>query len=358
LKEPANGDRAYLVVDEFLRTFTDTQAVAAAIQLGVVDALARDNQAFDALQSTIGDETHGLHFLLELLRANGVVELSEGTWRLTARFREALRFRDLLEAKIDFANIAAADLMNHFAVMIRDPQEFQKRARMFQLFSYGRCYEYTPENHALTQRWMRFTTALTRHEAGVCMSCYDFSKHRRIMDVGGNSGEFALQICKRHRDLRATVFDLPLVCDIGREHVCREQEAARIDFISGDALADRLPSGRDLVSFKSMLHDWPDREARHFLANAAEALAPGGTLLIFERGRFAVGASTLPYSALPLVPFAHSYREPGFYVQTLEELGFSSIAVDRIELEMPFFLITGAKAGASERQAPASLRRA
>ena len=82
-----------------------------------------------------------------------------------------------------------------------------------------------------------------------------------MLDIGGNSGEFVLQVCKRHQGLRASVLDLPLVCDIGREHIAAEPEAERISFIKGNAFTDPLPEAFDLISFKSMLHDWPEKDA-------------------------------------------------------------------------------------------------
>ena len=106
-----------------------------------------------------------------------------------------------------------------------DPGRFLRASRTFGLFSYGRAFEYSPENYGRTLRWVRFTTALTRYEAASCIARYDFGRHRRMLDIGGNSGEFGLQVCKRHAGLKVSVFDLPLVCDIGREHLAPEPEA-------------------------------------------------------------------------------------------------------------------------------------
>ena len=124
-----------------------------------------------------------------------------------------------------------------------------------------------------------------------------------MLDIGGNSGEFALQVCRRHGRLRASVLDLPLVCDIGGEHLAPEPEAKRISFIKRNAFADPLPETFDLISFKSMLHDWPEKDALLLIGKAARALAPGGALLIFERGRIPYRPETPPYSADPDPPF-------------------------------------------------------
>jgi hypothetical protein len=137
------------------------------------------------------------------------------------------------------------------------------------------------------------------------------------------------------------VFDLPLVCVVGREHVAREPEAGRITFVKGNALADSLPTGFDLVAFKSMLHDWPERETEHLLDRACRSLNPGGTLLVFERGPIDARAGTLPYSMLPMLLFFRAFRPPTFYATHFEAMGLTGIEVQTLRLDMPFFLVTG-----------------
>ena len=200
-----------------------------------------------------------------------------------------------------------------------------------------------PNNRARTRRWTRLTTALTRYEARVAIANHDFSAHQRILDIGGNTGEFALQICKAHPHLLATVFDLPVVCQIGREHLAPEPESSRISFLAGDALRDKLPGGFDLVIFKSMLHDWPESAARHLLSQATQTLLPGGTLLIFERGPIEIGRNSLPYSMIPMLLFFRAFHSPRPYLEQLTTLGYANIQVRRIDLDTPFSLVTATK---------------
>ncbi len=335
------GDlREYLCVDEFLRDFLNVQALATAFSLGLIDLLAERGTV--SISELRGD-ARGLRLLLDLLRLNGVIEEDSTGLRMSALFRQALQFRDLMEAKIEFANIAAVDFLKHFPALVVEPGAFMARAGMFQLFAYGRATERTPENEAATRRWMRLTTALTRYEAGVCLAHYPFERHRRMLDIGGNSGEFALQVCQRHPQIEATVFDLPVVCDVGRAHVNGKPGSERVRFKEGDGRRDPLPEGCDLVTFKSMLHDWPEEQAATFLQRVSAVLEPGGTVLIFERDTVQVGREPLDFGALPLVAFAGAYRGPEFYVRTLEALGFGEIRVERVELELPFFLLTALK---------------
>jgi SAM-dependent methyltransferase len=334
----------YLKVDAFIQDMVGAGALAAAFRLGVIDALIRDqSDTFEGLVAKIGVDRQAMELLIELLSANRVVRVRAGRISFSADFEQALQYRDLLEAKVAFANHVASDFTDLFAALLVNPGQFLERSRIFDLFAYHRCLKYTPENDEFTRRWMQITTALTRYEARVCLSCHDFSRYRRMLDVGGNSGEFALQVCRRHPDISAVVFDLPLVCQAGEDHVGLEAEGKRIRFVKGDALQDALPQGFDLLSFKSMLHDWPEKEAKQFLAKARDALAPGGTLLIFERGPFE-RTGTLPgFHLVPFLLFFRSFRSSAVYIEALEGLGFDDITTETIPLEMPFHLITARK---------------
>jgi SAM-dependent methyltransferase len=174
------------------------------------------------------------------------------------------------------------------------------------------------------------------------MQLHDFGAHRSMLDIGGNSGEFALQVCRRYPELRATVLDLPLVCDIGMEQMLAQPERARIGFYKADLRQDPLPQGYDLIAFKSMLHDWPEEEALGFVSKAVAALPPGGTLLIFERGPIAP-RGTPPFSMLPILLFFRSYRLASIYTKHLQMLGLENVQRREVELDTPFFLVTADK---------------
>jgi SAM-dependent methyltransferase len=338
----------FLCVDAFIRTLVDARALKTAFELGLVEHLQQQPQPrnVDALGAALGTDRLGLRFLLDLLAANRVVEENAAGVRLHGDFERALRYRDLLEMKLDFAGFTMNDFADLFTALIRDPARFTGQARLFELFDYRRALTPSAENYERTRGWMRLTSTLTRYEAQACMQLHDFGAHRRMLDVGGNSGELALQLCRRHAQLRATVFDLPLVCEIGMEHVLSEPEAERISFIQGDLRSDPLPAGYDLIAFKSMLHDWPQEQALDFLARAADAVEPGGTLLIFERGPVRVQGEGLPFSMLPIVLFFRSYRRPSVYAERLEALGMRDLQVREIVLDSPFFLVTATRPAA------------
>jgi SAM-dependent methyltransferase len=324
----------FVRVDAFLADAISTRALATAFELGIIDRLV----ASDAAQALPGRvDAAGAALLLGALRASGV--LAPGAdLRLSAAFCEALRYRDLLEAKLAMLDLVGPDFLELFTALIVDPARFQRSARLFELFSYDRAHEPTPENLAHVSRWVRFTSALTRYEAPVLLDAADLSACQHLLDVGGNSGEFAAQACDRHPALRATVLDLPVVCHLGERHVARLPASARIDFVRAGESDTPFPGVPDAIVFKSMLHDWPDAQALGFLRRARAALAPGGRLWILERAA-PVEEGAFEWGALPVTLFFRSYRRAGDYRALLDAAGFGTMCFSQVELDMPFHVI-------------------
>ncbi len=330
-------------MDRFLRTEIEARALSFVLANGWIDALAAAPQPAEQLIRRAGVAPYGAPLLFGLLRTAEIVEIRDDAVRLTDRFRAALTYRDLLEAKLWFAELVASDVHQLFVPLLTDVPQFMARAKVFELFRYDRALEVTEANLAATGKWVGYTTALTRYEAPAFVERLELSYRRTMLDIGGNSGEFARQLVRRWPQLQATIFDLPVVCALGERHLGGSAEAGRVKFRPGDLRRDALPGGQDLVTFKSVLHDWPDGEARLFLRKAVEALAPGGLLAIFERTQIETGDEPMPYSMVANLVFLPFFRDRQIYLGWLAELGLEAIETASIALEMPFHLIVARK---------------
>ncbi|MBM2618471.1 methyltransferase domain-containing protein [Actinoplanes sp. LDG1-06] len=111
----------------------------------------------------------------------------------------------------------------------------------------------------------------------------DLSPYGKLLDVGGGSGAYPIELCRALPSLRATVFDLPHVCTIAQTNIERAQLSDRITTRAGNFLTDTtLPGGHDVVLFSMILHDWDEATNRALLAKAYEALEPGGRVVVSE----------------------------------------------------------------------------
>ncbi len=277
------------------------------------------------------------------MEQNQILNQSGNQISLTTEFIETLNYRDLLEAKIEFANFLAPDLMNYLKDYIQDMGSFMDKSAIFDLFSYHRCYKSTVENLAMTRKWMKYTTVLTHYEAGVFLENYKMDDYKSALDIGGNSGEFMYQLCRAVPDLQGTVVDLPVVCDIGQEHIRNKIDSDRIQFHVADALQDELPKEFDLITFKSILHDWPDGAVDTYISKAYDSLSAGGDIVIFERVSSDNQTLFPVFGNLPIFIFMRFYRKADLYYRLLEKYGFSDIKTINIDLEMPFVIVSAKK---------------
>src|SRR5437667_762823 len=102
---------------------------------------------------------------------------------------------------------------------------------------------------------------------------------RTVVDVGGGTGAMLASLLRRHPRARGILVDLPGTVARAGEFIESFGVAGRVT-VEGQSFFDPLPAGADLYLLKSILNDWPDREARLILGRCAQAARPGGRVVI------------------------------------------------------------------------------
>lgn len=106
---------------------------------------------------------------------------------------------------------------------------------------------------------------------------------RSLLDLGGGHGIYAAAFCKRHPELRATLFDFPEALEAGREMLAEAGMEGRVDFLAGDLLRDDLGGGYDAVLLASVVHCLPPEDCTRLLGHVRDALNPGGVVIVAEQ---------------------------------------------------------------------------
>jgi hypothetical protein len=138
-------------------------------------------------------------------------------------------------------------------------------------------YEEHPQDAAIFGGAMSNLAAMV---AGEVVSLCDFSKAKKIVDVGGSHGTLLAAVLKKNVGTSGIVIDLPNVADRARQALEANGLRGRAEAIGGDFFVE-VPEG-DVYLLKQILHDWNDEQCRTILANCARRLAGDGRIYIVE----------------------------------------------------------------------------
>ena len=111
---------------------------------------------------------------------------------------------------------------------------------------------------------------------------------RDLLDIGGAHGAFSVALCQRHPGLRATILDLPDAIEQSAPLLAQELQRVGLApdqarHVAGDArTADLGIATYDVIFISSLLHHFDEATNLALLRRAADALRPGGALVIQE----------------------------------------------------------------------------
>ena len=110
----------------------------------------------------------------------------------------------------------------------------------------------------------------------------DFSGVRRLLDVAGGSGCYAIQLALHNPRLCCTVADLPVVAADTQGYITRYGCSERVDTLGFNMFDDAWPSGYDAIFFSNVIHDWDAARRADLARRAFEALPSGGRIFLHE----------------------------------------------------------------------------
>jgi SAM-dependent methyltransferase len=114
------------------------------------------------------------------------------------------------------------------------------------------------------------------------VSHIDLSGRKRLLDLGGGPGTYAIHFCKNNPQLSATVYDLSTTRIFAEKTIASFGLSERISFQEGDFISDEVPTGFDVAWLSHILHGESPEGCAVVLSRAVAALEPGGILMVQE----------------------------------------------------------------------------
>lgn len=244
---------------------------------------------------------------------------------------------------------------------------FDEITRVNMNFSHDVCYQglfnldealqtNTPAGLKSFGDWKTIYEGLTSLPSTVLESWFDFdhfyssgafpralpivlsTKPQKIMDVGGNTGKFAITCAQAEPKVHITIVDHPQQIELSKINVQNENLLDRIDFYSGDLLNEdtTLPMGYDIIWMSQFLDCFSEEQIIYLLNKVKKSLNPGGSIMImetftdnqkFESAKFCLDMSSLYFTAMangnsrmyPLAQFKGFIQKAGLRIETIHD---------------------------------------
>jgi ubiquinone/menaquinone biosynthesis C-methylase UbiE len=249
----------------------------------------------------------GTRVLLEAALGIGLLTVSDGGYELT-KIGLFIEHDPMTRANMDFT----ADVNYHGL------------AHLDAAVATGR-----PAGLKVFGEWATIYEALAHLPAQVRASWFAFDHHysdgtfvsvlplvfrdepRRMLDIGGNTGKWALECLNYNTSVEITLMDLPGQLRNAKQNIDAAGLLDRTSFLEANLLAEDtvIPSGFDAIWMSQFLDCFSESEIVSILKRCAAALGPEGRIYILEafwdRQRFPAASFCLQMTSLYFTAMAN-----------------------------------------------------
>lgn len=255
---------------EISGSYWQTCALHAAVKLDIFSALAAGAAPVAELAARTGTDSRALGMLLNSLCAMGLLEKREGDYANT-------------EPAAELLVRASPHYLGHILLHHHDLME--SWAHLDQAVRSGEPTRRRDSHGVDSQRREDFLMGmfnLAMRLAPQIVPQIDLGGRRRLLDLGGGPGTYAIHFCQANPGLQATVYDLPTTRPFAEKTIARFGLSDRITFRDGDFIQKGIEGSYDVAWLSHILHGEGPAGCATILDKAVSALEPGGMILVQE----------------------------------------------------------------------------
>jgi hypothetical protein len=223
---------------------------------------------------------YAVRVLLDAGLACGVVAWQEGRYTCTTTGWFLLE-DDLTRVNLDFTHSVCWQGLHHLDEALAEGRP----AGLRELGPWPTIYAGLKDLPAEAKHdWFAFDHYYSDHAFPAALPLVFGFHPKRLLDVGGNTGRFAIAACAHDPAVRVTIADLPGQLAQARPILAAAGVADRVEGHPVDLLdpAAPLPTGYDAVWMSQFLCCFAEDEIVAILRRATAALAPGGAVFILD----------------------------------------------------------------------------
>jgi cyclopropane fatty-acyl-phospholipid synthase-like methyltransferase len=109
---------------------------------------------------------------------------------------------------------------------------------------------------------------------------FDFSEHKKLLDLGGGSAATSIALCKSYPHLEIVVFDLPENIEIAEKFIEQAELTRRIKTVGGDFKKDKFTDDFDAVLLANFMAVADAGENKKLLKRLHHQLPQNGVCIL------------------------------------------------------------------------------
>jgi demethylspheroidene O-methyltransferase len=312
--------------------FVYSQILLACVRVRLLDILAEGPMELRDLAVRTGLSVSAVSRLVRAAASLGLVAERRGGRIGLAMKGAALRGNPGALAMIEHHALLYADLVDPVALLRGQNRETQ----LSQYWPYASASAAAALGSGDITAYTSLMSVSQTLIAEDIISAYPFTRHKKLLDVGGGDGSFLAAVGKHAPHLQRQLFDLPAVAAQAEARFSADAmssvetgaEVGRVEVIGGDFTTDELPDGADVVSLVRIILDHNDDGALKILSAIRRILPPDGVLMIAEPMRELAGVEPVSdaYFGFYLLAMGRGEtRSPAQFTKLLEAAGFDRI---------------------------------
>jgi len=254
------------------------QAITAAVDLGIAEALADGPAQVEELASRVNADPDALRRLLRALIGRGVFrQRRDGRYELNS-------LADTLRSGAPFSVAGIARMVGsrphreHWSYLA---DAIRIGGAVIPAVNGTDAFDYLSREPELAQAFNRAMAETTEMTVASLLAAYSFDPYPTVVDVGGGVGQLLAAILGASPTAKGILYDLPHAVIEARPLLRQHGIADRVRVVEG-SFFDSVPAGADIYVLKNVIHDWPDAQAVEILRNVHAAAELGTKILLIE----------------------------------------------------------------------------
>lgn len=279
------------------------QATLALRDFGLLSKIEASGDAgidMDSLVQACGLSVYGTRVLLEAGLGIGLLNLSDGKYTIT-HTGFFINHDAMTRANMDFVQ----DVCYRGMYWLKESIKEGAPVGLKTLGDWPTVYEGLSKLKPQEQKsWFAFDHFYSSDSFPAVLPLVFKDKPLRILDIGGNTGKWAIQCAKFDKDVKITICDLPGQLNMAAENIKSLGLSDRVDFYEINLLDEKskLPNGYDVVWMSQFLDCFSEDQIVSILKRCHDALDESAYVFILEpfwdRQRFPVSAFCLQMTSL------------------------------------------------------------